>query len=78
MYDKNPLQCCEVISLQLIKINEKKKKRMLYSSIKWSENKWLENKIFIMTLLPLLQNDWVSRIKLKAFMKKLQKYLEKL
>ena len=23
----NPLQCCEVISLQLIKINEKKKKR---------------------------------------------------
>ena len=29
MYDKNPLQCCEVISLQLIKINEKKKKRTL-------------------------------------------------
>ena len=31
MYDKNPLQCCEVISLQLIKINgkiiKKKKKK---------------------------------------------------
>ena len=29
MYNKKPLQCCKVISLQLIKINEKKKKENL-------------------------------------------------
>ena len=28
MYDKNPLQYCKVISLQLIKINEKKNKKI--------------------------------------------------
>ena len=31
MYDKKPLQYCKVISLQLIKINEKKKNQKLIS-----------------------------------------------
>ena len=39
---QNPLQCCEVISLQIIKINEKKKKRLkaihdLFSSFAHSD-----------------------------------------
>ena len=30
---QNPLQCCEVISLQLIKINEKKKKELIVACL---------------------------------------------
>ena len=33
---QNPLKCCEVISLQLIKINEKKKKFFLKSNKGWN------------------------------------------
>ena len=60
---QNPLQCCEVISLQIIKINEKKKKRKLwyiytmeyYSAIKKSTfesvlKRWMK-------LEPIIQSE---------------------
>ena len=47
MYDKKTLQYCKVISLQLIKINEKKKRVMdsewpgICFRIIWGGNEWV-------------------------------------
>ena len=40
---QNPLKCCEVISLQLIKINEKKKKKRQILVVGYKELSWLRH-----------------------------------
>ena len=55
MYDKKPLQYCKVISLQLIKINEKNKK------LKIKENKlmYLTSSCHITkSIARNFKNDW--------------------
>ena len=47
---QNPLQCCEVISLQLIKINEKKKIN--------KKNKKEKRKLYLLNMYVMIDNHW--------------------